>query len=126
MTGGPLAYPTPEMCTASQLELKAMMQVDIGKLLDLKIELEKELEVVSECAISSTILKSELYLGKIRDIKIDYQLEIFILDMFIQVFLCFFFDRFLIILGGEGGCLDWFFIRLLTRDPPSEVCSMQR
>ena len=49
----------------------------------------------------------------------------FILDMFIQVFM-FFFDRFLIILGGEGGCLDWFFIRLLTRDPPSEVCSMQR
>ena len=31
----------------------------------------------------------------------------------------FYFYRFLILLGGEGGCLDWFFIRLLTRDPSS-------
>ena len=38
----------------------------------------------------------------------------------------FFFDRLEIILGGEGGYLDWFFIRLLARDPPSEVGSMQR
>ena len=37
----------------------------------------------------------------------------------------FYIDRLEIILGGEGGCLDWFFVRLLTRDPPSEVCSMQ-
>ena len=37
-----------------------------------------------------------------------------------------FFDRLEIILGGEGGYLDWFFIRLLARDPPSEVGSMQR
>ena len=37
-----------------------------------------------------------------------------------------FFDRFLIILGGEGGCLDRFFNRLLTRDPASEVCSVLR
>ena len=48
----------------------------------------------------------------------------FILIMFIQIF-CFYIDRLEIILGGEGGCLDWFFVRLLTRDPPSEVCSMQ-
>ena len=38
----------------------------------------------------------------------------------------FFFDRLEIILGGEGGYLDWFCIRLLARDPPSEVGSMQR
>ena len=31
-----------------------------------------------------------------------------------------------IILGGEGGYLDWFLIRLLARDPPGEVGSMQR
>ena len=49
----------------------------------------------------------------------------FILDMFIQIF-CFYFDRLEIILGGEGGYLDWFLIRLLARDPPSEVGSMQR
>ena len=53
------------------------------------------------------------------------QLLFFLLDMFIQVFM-FFFDRFLIILGGEGGCLDRFFNRLLTRDPASEVCSVLR
>ena len=46
-------------------------------------------------------------------------------ENFIQVFM-FFFDRFLIILGGEGGYLDRFFNRLLTRDPASEVCSMLR
>ena len=58
--------------------------------------------------------------------KYSKNINFFILDMFIQVFMVVFFDRFLIILGGEGGCLDWFFIRLLTRDPPSEVCSMLR
>ena len=51
--------------------------------------------------------------------------KFFILDMFIQIF-CFYFDRLEIILGGEGGYLDWFLIRLLARDPPSEVGSMQR
>ena len=50
---------------------------------------------------------------------------LFILIIFIQV-LCFYIGRLENILGGEGGCRDWFFIRLLTRDPPSEVCSMQR
>ena len=45
--------------------------------------------------------------------------------MFIQVFM-FFFDRFLIILGGEGGCLDRFIDRLLTRDPASEEFSRLR
>ena len=49
----------------------------------------------------------------------------FILNMLIQIF-CFYFDRLEIILGGEGGYLDWFLIRLLARDPPSEVGSMQR
>ena len=38
----------------------------------------------------------------------------------------FFFDRFLIILGGEGGCLDRFIDRLLTRDPASEEFSRLR
>ena len=37
-------------------------------------------------------------------------------DNFIQVF-CLCFYRFLNKLGGEGGYLDLFFIRLLTRDP---------
>ena len=60
-----------------------MMQVDIGKLLDLKIELEKKLETVSGCANSSDILKSEIYLGSIRDLKIDYQLEI---EIFVDKF----------------------------------------
>ena len=41
-------------------------------------------------------------------------------------FFCFYIDRLEIILGGEGGYLDWFLIRLLARDPPSEVGSMQR
>ena len=37
---GLLAHPTPEMFLASQLELKAMMQVDIRKLMDLRREME--------------------------------------------------------------------------------------
>ena len=49
----------------------------------------------------------------------------FILIIFIQVF-CFYIDRLENILGGEGGYRDWFFIRLLTRDPPSGLFSMLR
>ena len=60
------------------------------------------------------------------DLRLLHSLEFFILIIFIQVFLCFYIDRLENILGGEGGCRDWFFIRLLTRDPPSGLCSMQR
>ena len=41
----------------------------------------------------------------------------FFIGIILFRFLWFYFDRFLNILGGEGGCLDLFFIRLLTRDP---------
>ena len=49
----------------------------------------------------------------------------FYTDNIYSDFFMFYNDRLGILLGGDGGCLDWFFVRLLTRDPPSEVFSMQ-
>ena len=80
------------------------------------------MELVSKLSIAAHLVRIH---GHQRKPKAFLQEGTFYSGKFYSDFL-FFFDRFLIILGGEGGCLDRFFNRLLIRDPASEVCSVQR
>ena len=49
------------------------------KLMDLRRDIEKEMELMSEWVISFSIPESEHYLSKIRELKCEYQVEIEVL-----------------------------------------------
>ena len=51
--GGPCSFPTSDMLSASQTELNGMMNEKTGKLLELRRELEKEMELRSKDFVSS-------------------------------------------------------------------------
>ena len=81
------AVPTPLMLSASQSELRDMMNGETGKLLELRGELEKDMEIVSEEFISSHDFDTNYAcLWKIRNKRSDYQIKIEdFVDMFSEV-----------------------------------------
>ena len=77
LPGGPCSFPTAQMLSASQTELKAMMNEKTGKLLELRRELEKEMELRSEECISyHCSVQIETFLEHIKKMKDEYQDEI--------------------------------------------------
>ena len=58
---GPRPPPSPYMKSATQVQLKAMMHGETGKLLELKEELEKEMKLISEEFISNKVSEVEHY-----------------------------------------------------------------
>ena len=71
------AVPTPLMLSASQSELRDMMNGETGRLLELRGELEKEMEKISEEFISSHDLDTNhSCIWKIRNQRSDYQIKI--------------------------------------------------
>ena len=72
----PCVSPPPELLSASQLELNAMMHGETGKLLELRRKLEKEMERISEDFISSHCGETESFLDQIRELRNKYQDEI--------------------------------------------------
>merc|ERR1719341_2096598 len=83
---GSKAAPTAAMLSASQPELKAMMHGETGKLLELRRELEKEMNRITEDFITSNHKVIENHLDKIIDMKHGYQdkIEDFV-DMYSEV-----------------------------------------
>ena len=66
--------PSIQLSSASQSELSDMMHGETGDLLELRRELEKEMNSISvEFVSSSNFMKVESYLLMIRDLKDDYQ-----------------------------------------------------
>ena len=61
------------MLSASQPELKMMMNMETEKLVKLRTELDKELERISEDFISSHHLETESFLAHIKELKYGYQ-----------------------------------------------------
>ena len=86
----------PELLSASQPELKSLMHGETEKLLELKRELEKEMERISEDFISSHYMKTERYLDQIRDQRNTYQDEI---EDFV--------DMYTAVLEDTSVLLDW-------------------
>ena len=70
------AVPSPLLLSASQPELHTMMHGETEKLLQLRRELEKEMDRISEGFISSNWLEVESYLDHIRKLKNNYQDDI--------------------------------------------------
>ena len=70
---GSKAAPTSAMLSASQPELEAMMHGEIGKLLELRRGLEKEMNKITEDFITSNYKVIESHLDKIIENKHDYQ-----------------------------------------------------
>ena len=66
---------------ASRCQFNAMMHGETGELLELRKELEKEMEEISEDFISTRSSEVEMYLDKIKKMKIEYQGKI---DDFIE------------------------------------------
>ena len=75
------------MLSASQTELNVMMNEKTGKLLELRRELEKEMELISKDFISSHCSEqTEVFLDHIKKLKNEYQDEIEeMVDMFSPV-----------------------------------------
>ena len=73
LPGNYRAVPSALMLSASQFELNAMMHGETGKLLELRREIEMEMERISEEFISSNHLEVESYLDHIKKMKSDYQ-----------------------------------------------------
>ena len=73
LPGGPCAYPTAQMLSATQSELMAMMHSETEKILELRRKLEEEMRRISEDFISSNHLETESYLDVIKQLKNDYQ-----------------------------------------------------
>ena len=83
------ARPTAAMLSASQEELMDMMHGETGKLLELRRELYKEMERISEDFVSTLDLDTAWpYLAQIRISKSEYQnqVEDFV-DMFSEVWM---------------------------------------
>ena len=81
------AAPTAAMLSASQTELMDMMHGETGKLLELRRELNKEIERISEDFVSTLDLDTTWpYLTQIRRKKSEYQIQIEdFVDMFTEV-----------------------------------------
>ena len=71
--GGPCAFPTAQMLTASQQELRLMLHGESCKLLEMRRKLVEEIEKISEDFISSNYLETESYLGHVKELKNTYQ-----------------------------------------------------
>ena len=71
--GTPPSTQLDMLSSATQSELSDMMHGETGDLLELRRELEKEMQSISvEFVSSSNYMKVESYLHRIRDLKDDY------------------------------------------------------
>ena len=86
LDGNYKAAPTAHMLSASQNELRVMMHGETGKLLELRRELEKEMERISEDFISTHYKEIHKNLSNITGLRIDYQNEVKdFMNMFTEV-----------------------------------------
>ena len=78
--------PSALLRSATQVQLKVMMHVETGKLLELREELEKEMEVISPDFISTRLSEVETYLDQVKVLKNAYQDEVEdFVDKYIEV-----------------------------------------
>ena len=66
------------------------------------------------------------YSSRFGHFKYVWEIDFFFYTGYVYSGFMFFFTLNWTLLGGEGGCLDLFFSRLLARDPPSVVGCIQR
>ena len=74
--GGPRARPTAPMLAASQPVLRIMMHEETGKFLELRRDLDKEMELISEDYISSHHLETETFLAHIKKLKMITKMKL--------------------------------------------------
>ena len=79
LDGNYKAAPTAHMLSASQTELSAMIHGETGKLLELRRELDREMEKISEDFISTHYREIDKHLSNITGLKCVIRLKWMIL-----------------------------------------------